>query len=550
MPRYTLADLRGQRLHWLVSVTVRGRVWRFSEDDLAVTDGSDKLHFAGGLEAINYDEMLPEPGGAAEANAAAIQLTFAGEDADGWADLVRASRGIGAATCEVAIIRDSDAWSSREVLLDGRVDALTYGAYDEPIAFQVEESPWDVRSPPFPPSNAAVTDATWPRAGSSATHMIGEGVEGMVYPWVFGAPGRGPGGRRFPGSPALLVEIPNAGDNSAVDAYVLIAGHRSKADGASNAIRLYNETTGSDNQFTPSTTQDLLGREVTIVQVSNANLPITEGDELWVSWAASANGGLIGPRAGATLRRADDVLGYLLGQSGARHLGGAFAQIDGRLSYPMDFVHNDSGADPLDVVRSILAYLPASYRIGPEGLEVVRWPFDAEHGDELAHIDPGLHFGHRSAGPQLSPISEVENTIEARYAQNLKAGTLIGRTVYAPSRITGDTDVQTNPWAAASASVYGDRSGTPLEMPHLVEPGTAAAVLDFAIGWRSQQREYVTYLLPQEYQAIRPGSVVTVTDADILWTTRLCCVLGVRRGPEMTEMALVTLPSWVRDATE
>ncbi len=65
MGRYTREELRGQTLHWLVSVTVRGRTWRFSQDDLSIADGSDELHFTGSLGEIDYYEAITEPGGAA-----------------------------------------------------------------------------------------------------------------------------------------------------------------------------------------------------------------------------------------------------------------------------------------------------------------------------------------------------------------------------------------------------------------------------------------------------------------------------------------------------
>lgn len=549
MGRYTREELRGQTLHWLVSVTVRGRTWRFSQDDLSIADGSDELHFTGSLGEIDYYEAITEPGGAAESNSVSVDLVFAGEDADGWASLVRASRGIGGATAELALIRDGDAFSVREVRLDGRVDGLSYGAFSEPVAFTIEESPWEVQSPPFPPPTAAVTASTWPRVANSGTHQIGDGVEGMVYPFIFGAPGRAPGSRLFGGSPGLLVEIETANlDNSVSDAYVLVAGHRCKGDGVAAAVKLFNRTQGGGNTFQPSAVTDLLGNEVTIITVPGGSLAIDDGDELWCAWPLPASGGLIGPE-GTTLRRADDVIAYLLGQSAVRHLGGAFAQIDRRLGYVLDFVHNDPGADPLDVMREILAYLPAAYRIGPEGLEVVRWPYDATHKDALTILNPDIQEIERASGPQLSPVAEVENVIEGRFSLNLRAGKLIGRTVYAPSRRSGDTDVQVNPWAAASASVYGERAGGALEMRHVADPSVAAALLDFGIQHSSQQREYVVYTAPQEYQALRPGSVLTVTDDDILWTKRLCVLLATRRGPGPTELSLVTLPSWLRDAT-
>lgn len=547
--RYTRAELRGARLHWLVTVTIRGRRWRFSEVDLDVSDGSDRLHFAGGLEALSYLEQLPEPGAAAETNSASISLLYSGESADGWAALVRSSRGIGAASAELALIRDGDSWANREILLNGAVDNLSYGDFSEPVSFQIEESPWAVASPPFPPPSARVNDSTWPRVGNASTHRIGSGVAERVYPWIVGAPGRGPGGRRFPGSPALLVEIPNAGDNSAADALVLIAGHESAASGASGAIRLYNRSTGNEANLTPTTDADKLGRAVTVVAIGAGDLAITEGDELWVSWADSS-GGLIGPRNGAPLRRADDTIAYLIGQSGARALTGARAQIDDRLSYPLAFMINDPDTDPLSIVRAILAYLPASYRVGAYGLEVVRWPFDAEDTDATAEIDIDRHYGARVAGPEVSPISEIVNTIEARYSIDIETGQPIGRVVYAPDRAAADVDTQVNPLCAWSASVYGARAGGAAEFAHVADAEAAAALLDASAARMTQQREYVAYSLPQEFQAIRPGSVVRVSDSAILWSDRLCCVLGVSRGLEAIEMSLVTLPSWIRDSTE
>ena len=99
----------------------------------------------------------------------------------------------------------------------------------------------------------------------------------------------------------------------------------------------------------------------------------------------------------------------------------------------------------------------------------------------------------------------------------------------------------------ASATRYGDRESDPLDVDVVVSTATAAAILGWMVRWHSQPSERLTIQGPQSWQAFEAGDVVTVSQAEIGWSERVCIIEAVTRGPGDTDLSLVTVPDWIRD---
>jgi len=552
---YSRSALEGARLHWLLDLTIRGRVYRFSVEDLTVDDDGTPLHYAAGLADLEYEDAISAPGAALEPAAALVEVLFFGDTANGWAALVATDHDIGDTTGDLALWKEGTAYTDRHRILSGPLNAPSFGAPLEPVTFELSEAPWEAPGAVFPPADAMISADTWPRTSASGTHQIGGNVDGLVYPWVFGSPGRvDPYGNNYPALPALLVEIPTGGDNTTGDAVLLVAGHPTGVAVAGNHVRIWNRSEATwpagGATFVPSITFDRLGRQVTIVTVQNADGLITDGDELWAAYVHGSDGGLTSERTAGTMRAADEVVGYLLDQTGIRVLpvglrGAADRALAGLL---LDFVVNET-VNPLDLVLDdLLPLLPAVWRIGPDGWELRPWRWDATVADAVARIDPDTYGGERADVVRVSSIREVVNEQRVRFCLDVESGNHRGRISYAADPRTSDTEREPNPWSFASVSRYGVRAGPDLETDYVMVKSSAAALLDWRIAYYSQTRQEVSYLLPQSYQSQTPGDVVLLTDSELGWTDRVCLILSVVRAPGPTVLTVSTVPDWVRDA--
>ena len=104
-----------------------------------------------------------------------------------------------------------------------------------------------------------------------------------------------------------------------------------------------------------------------------------------------------------------------------------------------------------------------------------------------------------------------------------------------------------NQYALASFSRYGLREAPTVQAPIVERDETAIAILDWMIRFHSQARRTVAYRLPQKYQTLEPGDVVTLTDSEIGFSETVCLVTSVIRAPGLTEVSFTTVPHWAAD---
>ncbi len=541
---FTRDRLRSGDLRWLLRITLRGRDYRFSTRPIDVAWGSKSLRFSGGLTPLSFLDAVAPPGGVATEQSVQIELNFTRDTAAGWASLAAADLDLGDAQAELSMHLVGDDYSARKVVLSGPIESSQYGALNEPVRLGLSEAPWRGNPGQVPRDSEIVGSATWDTSG----YKIAENAGKQFYPIIVGAPGwRNPTtGNSYPAVPALVVKIDSGGSNLTNPAVVVIGGGVLRCAGSAS-VKLSNRTTGFiSSALTPTVGKDDRNQVVTQISATNADVPISDGDEIWAHFLNPLLGGL-SDNQGKALRGADEVIRWMLDRSGARVNTRALrAGLRGVRSYRLDFAINSS-VDPISwLLDALLPFLPLASSIGPDGFELARFPYDATRADSTWTLDLSRTTGERLGDVQRSAPSRVLNHLAVEYAPGGPEGYL-GRFAYVPSKRIDQTDREVHPYSRASASRFGEREGNPIISDVFVDSASARRSLDWMIRWLSQTHETVTYQLPQEFQGVPLLSVGQVTDTDIGWSNRLCVALSVLRREGPTELTVMTLPDWARD---
>ncbi len=555
------SELIDADLRILVTLTARGKSHRYSTQDTEVLNGTDPLlpnplHFLGGLEPVEYEDGIALGDGLAPPREASVSVLFRNDDGEGWANIAAADADLGDAVAEVALWRVGDDWIDRRVLLSGQVLAPEYGAAYEPVSMSISEEPGEDTSQLLI-STAIVGDDTW--TDGTGTNAYNETATGQNYPMLWGAPGCRFDvgvGVRLPAFPAFVTAMNILQkDNVTNPCTVLIAGHHTKAGSdTGSTVRLFNKTTGGTSNAMPVTnTTDGLGQQVTTVDVSSTTIPINQDDELYGYFESASLGGYPNNRHGGTLRNAADVLLDLLGRSNIRHDAVRINAIRHKLErFNFDFMVNDE-AGPWSIIEDqILPLLPLASCLGSNGLYFKYWPFDATSADAIAAIDTASANAWRTSGVKVSSVNDVYNRHTLNYALNIESGEYARSLVIAP-RKTAAADAlsinwQTNPYSYASFTRYGLRDAGAIDSDVIYDPSTAQAVLDWRIRRDGMTYRTVSYDMPQEFQFLEPGDVVTLTDEEIAFSSRVCLVVSVLRRPGATSINFRTIPNWIRDS--
>lgn len=551
----TRSELLGADLHLILSLRVRGRIYRVADVEMTIPNTSDSeqpnlLAYGAGLEV----EDLPAAAelgaeGVQEARSASCTLSL--PDPETWEALTASTLGFGRATAEISIYRSGDDYGDRVILLDGRIDQVLYGDAFEPISFEITDEASTEDRTLIPDPALAATSALWPRASSTGVSFPADTSDGMVYPEVWGAPGLVRSDDDFDtayGWPGILVEVDSTtGDNfsaGAVDAVVLCMGHLGTAM-ETGGVRLTNRTSGSYVTVTPTATQDKAGNAVLIATIAGADLVITSGDELWFSSISEARGGWARETSKTTCARgAGEIIRRLLLRSTLRiDIAGseaAFQVLDG---YLLDFYLDDPTRTVIDVVGELLENLPAAIVPTEAGYRIVAWPASATAETVIATIDPRI-AGERSSDVSVGSSAELYTDLILDYAYDVAEGVARRRVWFSPQAEVGATEHPScrRAWAALGGK-DSDRRTLTLSSEVIWDPGSASAVLGILARRAAYQPLRVAYLLPQEYGAIEPGQAVLVNDEDVNISDRVSWGVSITKSTGDVEIVIETLPT-------
>lgn len=193
---WSRADLLAGQRHYVVTLTLGSRVLHFSHEalDIVQADGSFISVAAGLIADIDATRALQIQQTTVPLRSVSMSIITEAED---WAAIVADGYDLAAGVGELSEWIPGRTWEDRQIILTGLLDAPTYGARGEPLAFTLKNHPMQDRGQILPPT--AIVDAdTWPNAHEHA--------EGRNYPIVIGQPGL-IGSTRYHGSPGLVVSV-------------------------------------------------------------------------------------------------------------------------------------------------------------------------------------------------------------------------------------------------------------------------------------------------------------------------------------------------------
>lgn len=564
----TRAQLRNDRLVWLLTLQLRGREYRFSTEAVNVVNNDDEqrpsvLRFLSGLGEIPHSEEIAIADEFAEPRSVPVSVVFRDANREGWGTITRAALDLGDATAELAEWRHGSQWADRQVVVRGLVDEVRHGAIGDAVAFTISEEPKDDRSS-VPPPSWLVSEDNWPRTTYASTHEVDEQVLGVNYGLCYGTPGvvRGDDDQaEILPMPALLVEIDDiTGDNysggAPKSAGVVLCGGDNSVVGSSFTLAnvTYAGTVGTTmvrggkrNSATAALVLDLNGQKAAHAFVAGTTLEINIGDELYWSPLTTTDGGVWNEARNAAMRGAGDIVADLLSRSTLRvdwSRMEAFRRQANR--WKLDFFVNEPASAWSILEEKVLPVLQASAAYSSEGLYFVWWPWDAEAHHARVHIDTSKIRAERVSDVQWSSPRDVGNALTVNYAYDMQADRYVRRIRYTPLAEPGAI---VHPLSEASYSRYGWReigtSGVDLDVVYDV--ATAHLYATRMLRRYGQTYARVSLQLPRELRILELGDVVQLTMPDVGWSSVLCVVTGVPRGPEDGAHEFRTLSWWLRE---
>lgn len=564
----------------LLTVTTPARVIRVASEPVEIidTDGSVLVYVAG-LDGVTVSLALSwlSSGGPLSVPVQCV-LPF---------DLaLDEARGHHVAGCPAEIaLWDADEtgdYSARVVLALGTVTGPEYGEIDEPVSFSVEAAASE--------SMIEVPTATqqidgWTLANSTAVENLATEDLGLVYPRVYGSPGRIDATHWVTGGQAVWAM--HQGDGAINYLRLVLAGQwltgsdyawlSGDADISGHRFRVYNTRDGRGQpvcivtegvDWTPT---DLIdgGSAVSAFSTdadgyyyglncqiqanpadNNPNLPAALYQPVTITTPGSETTpvssavffALRGPGASDGLTgyspAAVDVCIDLLAQTGARIDYGRW-QAAARLltGYRFDCVIDARAKAAAWLAANVYPLLPISVEDGPGGLYPVVWRYDARAEDATARLDADADPGISRAGAIKEDTGQIANAFSLQYRYSVRTGTYTE---------TVTRDASTCPYCAASERRWG-RVERALTTVVVYDAPTAANSLAWMARAFTSSPKRIPYLVPSGYRLTR-GRVVLLTDSRIHLAAQLCLVSAVQiDGTGVDGVELLIVPDPARD---
>ncbi|MBM4368998.1 MAG: hypothetical protein FJ102_22470 [Deltaproteobacteria bacterium] len=408
--RLDRAALLGREVHWLLELSWAGQAIRLSTEDLVVPSDDGDLAYAGGLDELRLAEALDFLSQSADPASLAVEAVLPVD----VPSLVAQGHDLAAATAELSRVAGGDSYESRLVVLHGRVADPEWGARDEPVAFSIEEPPFEDRSS-FPPSRAQVDNATWDGGG------ISDADRGRPYPWVIGQPGLD----YCTGSQGTWC------DKRTYWHRLVVAGH---------PITATQVTINQDNDVGGEVVNvrrqaDALGQVVTVVDFHEDLYDSGQANDLGADYQPAVaddvavfvqfdqgGGGLAGP-SGDLMRGAGEVLLWALEQTTLRiDRGRAMAAAPLLDQFKLDFVIDERVRMWDWIAANLLPVLPVSMVTGPLGVYPLVWRYWATASDAVAHLDTATDAHLERASRVRADSSDIRNRLELRYGLSIRTG--------------------------------------------------------------------------------------------------------------------------------
>lgn len=511
--------------HWLLDLTVGGRVYRLADVDLEVISASgDTIEYIGALPDLSV--TIGSDG------LAALGIEVGPWPGDSWAELAELGADLGGGTALLRRWYEGTVIELAERFAEGALIEPEYETADDPVSFSIDLPRYD-RTATVPAQTQRIDATTWPITSSPFQLFPDPSMLGATYPRVYGQPGRdssfvwGTVPVFDAATPAYMGEY-GAGAHTYYDTKIVIAGHVVEAP----EIYLVKASSGfdrsrSNNQkYTVETSTDLRGQVVSFVRRSgyvgaNSTMLWEPGATWYVAWPEG--GGVIDPETGTAMRQLGQVMIDLLSTGGVPLARGRAEAARARLDRFLVDTALTEPVTPEDWIEAqIGGLLPILRRETPEGVWFELWRYDATAADVVAQLvadppDTATVDGYaveQTSAFRFGDVRAVENDLILRY---LRSQSDYSRSV----RLRGDnvdaTDAANREYgsmlAALSQARYGVRQ-MELQADWIADDATAALVLETRLAAVGFARRSLTVVGGPELAFLEPNDVVAFTRAE------------------------------------
>ena len=518
--RRALLGLQGE---WILEMTIGGSPFRFGTVGVDVLrDAGDSIRFFEGLDPIT--QKLSSEG------SADFSVGITMQAGDKWGEIISRYNVIERSPAILRRIFTGQTLEEARIIVEGTVEGFAYGEENEKVKFAiVRRSRTQSRMLPSP--GMVADDTTWPVRGGFS---LDPSIIGAYYPIIIGAPGTRPGGIPLATTEALLIEEGNPSPR------LLIAGHKVR----SAAVLIFDYT---DDGVVPTaarvvaTTTDLVGREISFVNMQGSGLTMDNGRIYYVGWQ-STGGGLINPVGGGLLRGAGDVIEWFMRTwTDIRIDASRFGPIKELLNaYKIDAYINE----PIDPVAwlnaNVFPILPIEPRQGEEGLYWYMRRWDATSTDAVARLDADAEQIQR-ASMVTTESAQVVNEVTVVYGPDRNTGRgAFRRIVGAQDQtrandeieaglVTTDSRMLGGYQAALSQSIFG-RQPLTIVANSVWDDSTATRIAQDIIAEQALPRRFVNYRGGTDLESFNIGDIVILNDSKVFLDDVVAQILDITVG--------------------
>jgi hypothetical protein len=517
------------RFHWLLDVQIGERLYRWSVEDVTVTNADgDDLEYRAGLR--DEDRGQGDPDVDVEVLDASVDWPRVGPLLDG-------------APCVLRRWREGDVIEQAEVYSRGTVAEPEWETAQDPASWDIVQV---LDLPPFPDAAAKVSDVTTETSEADGSEIPPD-QSGMYYPVVFGHPGRlvrqYSGAEIGPDSGLLITMEPVVpcpmrirfeGAATYPDSQIVISADAGAC--LPDWVKVRENGLGAEGVLTVRAATDELGRRIGVATLEEDLTLMAWGDDGPEYLAAygpfeDSTEGEIGGGGTQAPREAYDVLVYCLERWGGNSVDwGRIPEIrDWIRGFYVDTWANEDvpggiwewfvsalGVGAMGSTES--AGLPIAIRQGVDGRYFVPLIYATDPARTVRTIDVARGEAVRIDG--LSVDGDPVNVLEIHYGYDLStwAGETAGNVpaVIAATGTIGTTQLTTTlPSGLATLSLarYGPRIET-LDVPWTWDHGTALRVAEVVLQRDAIPWIRTRYRVPEAW-GLREGDQIRIVDPDV-----------------------------------
>ncbi len=522
----TRRELLGKQGEWIVELFVGGVQFRFGTVPVEITTGSgDSVKFAEGLDELT--QGLSSEGSPDFSIALSVD---AGED---WTKIIGRHNVIERSPAILRRVFTDQTLPEARIVIEGTIEGFAYGEINERIQFNiVRRSRTQSRMLPSP--GMVADETTWP---VNVGKILDESIVGAFYPIIIGSPG--------------IPEIPNVAINSLAateallvesgnpDPWLLIAGHKV----AATEVRIYDYTEPGavpSALRTVQTTRDLVGREISYVDMQASGITMEEGRIYYTGW--SVDGGLINPKGGGSLRGAGDVIEWMIQTWTDIKIDNArFAGVKERLNaYKIDTYLNTPW-DPMAWLNAeVFPLLPVEPRQGEDGLYWYMRRWDATENDAIARLDADQGQIQRES-LVTTESAQVVNEVSVLFGPDRNTGRATFRTIIGAQDqtrandeieaglVTTDSRMVAGYQAALSQSNFG-RQPIEIQANSIWDRSTAVLIGRDIIAEQALPRRFIEYSGGTDLESFNIGDIIILNDTKIQLLDVVAQILDITVG--------------------